>query len=370
MQKKITKIVLTGGHAVTTAISLVEEIKRRKKDVDLYWIGTKRAIEGKSFQTATSQLLPSLGVYHYSIVSGRLQKKWTIWTIPSILKIPISFIQAFYLIVKIRPSIIISFGGHAGFPVVVAGWLMRVPVVIHEQTSAVGLANKLSAFFARNIAISRSESRKYFPGKKVILMGNLVLPKVSKVAHKVKIGSPPLIYITCGATGAHRVNEIVDKILEVVLSDFKIIHQTGDLDYSYFVERRRSLDGQLQSRYEVHNYINPLEVDKTFEKADLIISRAGANTVSDILAIARPSLLIPIPWSSYDEQMKNALLVEKAGIGIILTESELTPESLLSKIFSLRDNWGKMVRSVDSRLARLDAGASRKLVNLIENLVK
>lgn len=153
--KKVAKeirIVLTGGHAGTTAIAVIEElIRRREINWDIYWIGAKKAFEGKSISTLESLHLPKLGVKHYTIISGRLQRKFTPWTIPSLIKIPISFFHAWKVLKQINPRVIISFGGYSAFPVVVAGALKRIPTVIHEQTAAVGRANKLSALFANNL---------------------------------------------------------------------------------------------------------------------------------------------------------------------------------------------------------------------------
>ena len=157
------RIVLTGGHAGTTAFATVEEIVKRKKAWELFWIGPKSAVEGKNIPTAASLILPQYGVYHHPIIAGRITKKWTRWSLPSLFKIPIDFIQALILLIKIKPKVILSFGGYVAFPVVVTGWLLGIPVIIHAQTVVVGLANRFLAFFARKIAVARGESRELLP---------------------------------------------------------------------------------------------------------------------------------------------------------------------------------------------------------------
>ena len=158
------KILLTGGHAATTAIATVEEILKRKRHVwDIYWVGSGKAIEGSKIPTLESISLPKLGVKVRSIITGRLQRKFTIWTIPSLIKMPIGFIHAFLIINKIKPNIVISFGGYAALPIVVIGKVMKIPIVLHEQTMTVGKANKISAFFADRIALARGESMNYLP---------------------------------------------------------------------------------------------------------------------------------------------------------------------------------------------------------------
>ena len=128
-------MVFTGGHAATTAVAVVEEIKDEGKEWKLYWIGVKNAIEGKKVITLESEVLPRLGVKFIPITTGRLQRKFTFYTIPSLLKIPVGFVQSFYYLLKIKPKAVLSFGGFASFPVVFNSRLLGIPVIVHEQTS-------------------------------------------------------------------------------------------------------------------------------------------------------------------------------------------------------------------------------------------
>lgn len=369
MQKQTKKIVLTGGHAATTAYSVVEEIKKRKLGLEIFWVGPKKAIEGREILTLSFQLLPKLGVCHCATIGGRLQRKWTVWTIPSLLKIPVSFVQSFLFLIKIRPSIIVSFGGYAAFPVVVCGWVLGIPIIIHEQTSSYGLANRISSFFARKIAIARDESRAFFPKKKVVLTGNPVMAKIVEVGRKENMGNPPTIYITGGSTGAQRINTSVDKILEILLTDFQVIHQTGELDFAYFKSRKEKLNEELKKNYNVEKFIEPDLVDRIFKKSDILVSRAGANTISEIMITARPSVIVPISWSRNGEQAKNAEAAKNAGIAVVIDENEITAEILLERIFFLKRNWKKMIASMNTNLAKLDTGASARMVDLIKEQI-
>jgi len=370
MVNKMTKIVLTGGHAGTTAYATVEEILKRKRSWELFWIGPKSAVEGKNIATVASQILPQYGVYHHPIIAGRLTKKWTRWSLFSLFKIPIGFIHALILLIKIKPKIILSFGGYAAFPIVVVGWILGIPVIIHAQTVVVGLANRLSAFFARKIAIARAESREFLPKDKVVLTGNPVMASVVEVGAKAEIPKSPTIYITGGSTGAQRINIVVEEILPSLLNGFNIIHQTGELDYDHFLKVRENLSPNLRGKYELKAFFDPREVWKIYKKADILISRAGANTISEILITKRPSILIPIPWSTYDEQSKNALAAQKAGIAIVLPEDKLTPKSLLDAVYNLKDNWSRMIVKADTKLAQLDAAAAKKLADLMEGILQ
>src|SRR5260221_9523714 len=154
-------IVLTGGHGATTAVATIQEIIKRNKSWNLSWIGPKTAIEGRDVPTFSAVILPKFGVKYYAVTVGRLQRKLSAWTISSLFKIPFGFYESFTILHKLRPKIIISFGGFAAFPVVIVGWALRIPIIIHEQTVAVGLANSLSSFFAMKSAIATAQSLAY-----------------------------------------------------------------------------------------------------------------------------------------------------------------------------------------------------------------
>jgi len=365
------KIVLTGGHAATTALAVVEELAKRgvRGDFwDIYWIGVRRAVEGKKVPTLEAAVFPKMGVSFHPIFTGRLQRKFSFWTIPSLIKIPLGFFHALILLLKIRPQIILSFGGFAAFPVVLAGWFLRIPIVIHEQTAAVGRANRFSAPFARKIAVARSGSIKFFPRKKCVLTGNPVLPEIVEVPPKEKPGEPPTIYITGGSRGAQPINELIEVILKELLKKFIVIHHTGFLDFKKFERLKNSLPQDLRKNYEVYPVIDPTEIDGVYRRADIIISRAGANTVSEIMLVKRPAILIPLPFSFQNEQTKNARLAERQGIARVLKQEELTAARLLKEIGQIHREWEKIVAAVKDK-ASPDAKAAFKLVDIIEEIV-
>ncbi len=361
------RIVLTGGHAATTALAVIEEIHKEHKNWDIYWIGPRMAMEGKRIETSAGRVLPKMGVHYYPIVAGRLQAKWTFYTIPSLIRVPVGFLHALYLLIKIKPNVIISFGGYAAFPVVFVGWVLRIPVIIHAQTVVLGLTNRLSFPFAKKIAIARKESLPFVPPQKAILTGNPVISSITSVGIKKEKGKPPTLYITGGSTGSQIINSTLDKILEKLLLDFYVIHQTGELDFDYFVKRKKVLPPNLSARYEVANFIEPTDVWKVYKKADILISRAGANTISEILITGRPSILIPHPRVTFDEQNKNADLAQKSGLIFVLKQDDLTKESLLKATYYVSHNWNKMVTGYDKTYSKLDTYAAMKLVGLIDN---
>lgn len=365
-KKTETRVVLTGGHAASTAIATVEEILKRKNGWELFWIGPKRAIEGKAVSTFASQVLPDYGVYYHPIVAGRLQRKWSRYTLMALAKVPIGFFHAIFLLLKIRPNIVVSFGGYAAFPVVVIAWLFRIPVVIHTQTVAIGLANKFSSFFAKYITIARNESAGELPASKVVLVGNPVMSAILKVPVKKKMSEPPVLYITGGSTGSQNINRVVEYSLPFLLDKFKVIHQTGDLDFERFSELKKTLDPKARAQYEIFSFSD--HIWDIFEKADIIVSRAGANTISEILITGRPAILIPHPFVNLNEQNRNADLIKSTGQFLVLSQIELTSTKFITAVERVQNDWHKMANA-ESPLRDLDSGAAERLVDLLTKCV-
>ena len=174
------KLLLTGGHAGSTAYAFVRHLKMKHLRTKYQWpitfIGAESAVEGKTVATLESIVLPKLGVVYVPLRAGRLQMRLTYWGLVSLLKVPVGIFQAFFKVRKISPDVILSFGGFVGFPVVLAGYLLKIPVIAHEQTAVIGRANLWSLPFIKALAISRDSSRKYIPRyfdkKKIIVTGN------------------------------------------------------------------------------------------------------------------------------------------------------------------------------------------------------
>ena len=360
------KVVFTGGHAGTTALSTIDALKRKHPPLtSLYWIGARKAVEGRGAKTLESEFFPKRGVTFISLFSGRLQRKFTFWTIPSALSIPIGFIQAFVLLSKIRPKVVVSFGGFSSFPVVVTAWVQGIPVLLHEQVAGAGRASLASAFFARKIALARHESLKYFPKQKCVVIGNPISKKMESVKFKEKVGSPPSIFITGGSRGSATINTLLKSILFQLLNKYRIFHQVGLFELAKFEEIRKNLPLKLSSRYEARGSIDPGDMPSFYDRADIIIARAGANTVSEIIVAKRPAILIPLPFSYLDEQRANAKIAQGLGIAIVLEQKEATPKRLKEIIEKLFKNWEDMVRKV-AHYKSPDLGAADKMISLID----
>jgi UDP-N-acetylglucosamine--N-acetylmuramyl-(pentapeptide) pyrophosphoryl-undecaprenol N-acetylglucosamine transferase len=269
----------------------------------------------------------------------------------------------------IKPNVVVSFGGFASIPVVVDAKILGIPIIIHEQTSAIGRANGFSSQIADKIALARNESLKYFPRGKSVVIGNPVMKEITKIKPKLKLGNPPTIFVTGGSRGSQTINENVEKILRTLLSKYKVIHQTGGLDYLKFSKIKEQLPMALKNNYEVFTRVSPTEVSEIFKKSDIVVARAGANTVSDLMIAKRPAILIPLSISFMDEQTKNAEIAKTFGVAKIINQKELTPDLLLKNIDESVRDYSKIVEKIKSKESP-DIGAASRLLRLVTEYCK
>lgn len=322
------KVLVTGAH-FTVAQAVIEELQKYP-NMDIVYVGRKTTMEGDSSLSAESQILPLLGVKFIPITAGRFQRSFSIYTIPSVFKIPLGFLQAFWIILKEKPNVLLSFGGYVAVPLVFISWLFSIPIIIHEQTLVAGLANKISGFFATKIAVSFKENYPY-PKEKTVLTGNPIRKEIQdkESTSKNKI---PVILITGGNQGSHVINLAIEECLEDLLKICQIIHQTGDSKFKDY-ERLKNNEG---ANYKVYKWID--NMGEVALKSDLVISRAGINTLTELAYLSKPALVIPIPYLYKDEQNKNAEYFVKTGMVKILPQSKLSGKELLKNIQEMLSN--------------------------------
>lgn len=329
------KILITGAH-FTPAVAVAEELKKNDR-VQIVYLGRKSTQEGDNSPSAESKILPKLGIKFIPIITGRLQRSFTIYTIPSLLKIPIGFLQAFWIIIKEKPDVLLSFGGYVAVPSVICGWLLSIPIIVHEQTLISGLANKISSLFASKIAIS-FHNEKIFD-KRVILTGNPIRREILqnvKLSDQMSKNKRMQILITGGNQGSHVINLAVEESLSQLTKIASIIHVTGENKFGDFERLEKKENG----RYKVKKWIGE-EWVAVLGSTDLVVSRAGINTLSELAYLGIPTLVIPLAYLYKDEQNINARYFENLGLVRILPQSKLSGSSLLATI-------KKMLKEIDS----------------------
>lgn len=361
------KILLTGAH-FTPAVAVVEEFKKID-GVEIVYVGRGTTLEGDQTQSVESKIIPALGIKYIPITTGRLQREFTPYTILSLLKIPVGFIQALVIILSEKPDVILSFGGYVAVPLVFVGWLFSIPVIVHEQTLVSGLANQISALFASKIALSFKNGPRSEVGKtdeRTIITGN---PIRSIILDGVKLTHPrgvlrrhrPVILITGGNQGSHIINKTVEECLTKLTKIANVIHVTGDNKFKDF-ERLEGLGEAegLEGQYKVLEWIGK-EYGALLQKVDFVVSRAGINTLTELAYIGKPTLVIPIPYLYQDEQMKNAKYFERLGLVKILPQSKLSAASLMENIKIMLKNLDRLKQKAKNAKKAIIPDAAKRL---------
>ena len=321
---KRKKIILTGGGTgghVIPALALVPELEHQGYDIS--YIGSYTGIERELVENHKTKI-----PYH-AISTGKLRRYLSKENIKDMGRVVKGVRDAGYHMKKIKPDVVFSKGGFVSVPVVMAAWLHRVPVVIHESDASFGLANKISAQFATAICTSFPEIFH----RKAVFTGTPIRADLLKGdKHKGKkltgLGHLPVMLVMGGSGGAVRLNQAIVDALPQLLRDFNVIHMTG----------RGNQTGIQKAGYKEFEFISD-ELKDVFALADLVVSRAGANAVFEFLALKKPNLLVPLPLSaSRGDQIDNAKSFEKQGYSKVLLEENLTTEQLVSAVTELYKN--------------------------------
>jgi len=326
----------TGGH-IFPIIAVADEMRKRDVHLSLAYIGPS------DFTSKT--FLPQAKIKAYYISSGKLRRYFSIGAIFSniidlLIKIPFGIIQAFALMFFMSPDAIVSKGGFGSIPVVIAGWILRIPIFMHESDVVPGLANRIGSKFSEKVFVSFPTSEmEYFPKKKMIESGNpvrKVLTQGNKEEAKKLFnltGEKPVVLILGGSQGSERINEVILDILVDVLQEFELIHQTGMLGFKRVKnESLAMIDEGLRRYYHPYFFLDEKELALAYAAADCIVARSGAGTIFEIALIKKPSILIPLPESAQNHQVRNAYSYARNGACLVLEEGNFTHHFFLEKL--------------------------------------
>lgn len=333
------KIVLTGGGTGGHLIPLItvsEKIKARRPDVEFLFIGPDGKME--------RDLMGRAGIRTRNILVGKIRRHFSFLHFVDIFKVPIGIVQCLWILLVEMPDAVFSKGGYASFPTVVVSWLYRIPVLIHESDANPGLANNMLGKFAKRVAVSYPEAQKHFPADQVVLTGNPLREDITK--GDVQKGralfslteTRKVIFVVGGSQGARNINNRILDILPELLKKYQVIHQTGERNFEEVLHKAGVLGikGGRDNYYPVAFYGD--EIKDILAVADLVISRAGANTISEIAATGKPAIIIPLPTSANNHQRMNAYSIARHGGCIVLDEANLGENMLLSRIEEIMEN--------------------------------
>lgn len=349
------RIILTGGGTaghVTPNIALLPRLKELQYDI--HYIGSYNGIE--------KDLIEAFHIPYHGISSGKLRRYFSMKNFTDPFRVLKGFHEANKLIKTLKPDVIFSKGGFVSVPVVMAGKRNHVPTIIHESDITPGLANKLSMPSATKICCNFPETLKNLPADKAVLTGSPIRQELltgdreaaRKFCHFTS--QKPVILVIGGSLGAAAVNQAVRNILPKLLESFQVIHLCG----------KGKLDESLTrvEGYAQFEYIQK-ELKDLFALADIVISRAGANAICELLALRKPNILIPLPANaSRGDQILNARSFDRQGFSIVLEEESLTDEILLDTVNRLYENRDTYTKAMS------DSGMQNSIETIIDLIVQ
>lgn len=347
-------IVFTGGGSaghVTPNLAIIARLK--KLGWNIQYIGSREGIEKEIIQHA--------GIPFHSISSGKLRRYFDLKNIKDPFKVVKGIGDAYMLLRKLKPAVVFSKGGFVSVPVIIASWLLRIPVISHESDMTPGLANKLSLPFVTRICVNFPESLQHIKGGKGICTGlpireHILQGKAGRAYdlcefHKQK----PVLLIMGGSLGAQAINKVVREALDPLLEQFQIVHLCGKGQVDDTLSKRRG--------YKQFEFMND-ELADVLAMTDIVLSRAGATAIFEFLAVGKPMLLIPLTrQASRGDQLLNAASFEKKGYARVLFEENLTAAALVESLNGLYDAREQIASNIRSTR---QGGAVETIVELIQ----
>jgi UDP-N-acetylglucosamine--N-acetylmuramyl-(pentapeptide) pyrophosphoryl-undecaprenol N-acetylglucosamine transferase len=347
-------IVLTGGGTaghVTPNIALIDML--RQKNCRIEYIGSYDGIE--------KNMIAAIGLSYHAVRSGKLRRYFSWKNFLDPLNLLIGIIQSYFLLRKLKADVVFSKGGFVALPVVVGAWLNRIPVLAHESDMSPGLANRLSFPFVQKICVTFAAAKQHFKQQdKVVITGTPI--RESLLRGNVENGlnlcnfdhNKPRLLIMGGGQGSLAINHCVRQVLDKLCEKFQVIHLCG----------KNKVDHSLENYagYCQFEYANE-ELADLFAASDFVISRAGANSLYELLVLQKPHLLIPLSLkASRGDQIQNARFFQKKGVSVVLNEESLTSEALMQAL----DQLVVQQREIIEKIQALNVQpATQKIVELI-----
>lgn len=337
MITKSKKIIFTGGGSaghVTPNLALIE--KFCKENWEVAYISSQTGIE--------KELITKLNIPFYPIITGKLRRYFSWQNFIDPFKVLYGVIQATLLCQRLKPNLVFSKGGFVSLPVVLAAWLLRIPVIIHESDLTIGLTNKLCFPLARKICVTFPETIKQIGDQaKGVITGTPIRQEffVSNASLGRKIcdftAEKKIILVFGGSLGAEKINKVIRKLLPNILEKFQVVHITG----------KNNIDHTLPSvNYKQFEYLSE-EFPHVLAAADLVISRSGANSIYELIALRKPNILLPLPkTASRGDQITNAKYCSNNGFSEVILDEQLTTNILLEKISLVEKQSATMITAM------------------------
>ncbi len=363
MSREEKKVIIaaggTGGH-IFPGIAIAEEIKRLHPSASISFAGTARGLE--------SSLMPKLGWPLVLLGARSIKDKRGLSRMLAWLSVPFAIASAMEILLSKRPALVISIGGYAAGPLVVAAWMLWIPVALVEPNAIPGLTNRILGRFAKRVFIAFEEAKRYFAEKKTLLIGTPMRKEVLEITRRQTASeSPHTIFVFGGSQGAKTLNTAMSEAvgsIKGIEGGFKVIHQTGTSDDLSKIEaayKNAGIEAQVMPFCD--------RIWECYEKADLVIARAGASTVAEVAALGIPSILVPYPHAADDHQRANAKALVNAGGAVMIDDTECTGEKLSREIISMLGDKKRLKAMAEAAASIGKKDAATKIAEESLNLI-
>ncbi len=372
------KIILTGGDSgghFYPLIAVAQEInniatERKLLKPKLYFLSNSPYNKKKLFEN---------NIEFKKISAGKLRRNFSVLNFFGLFKTAWGLVKSLFIVFDIFPDIIFSNGGNVAFPVLLSAKILKIPVFIHISDSVPGRTNLWASNFAERVSLGFPDATQYLNTKKdkIAYLGNPIQKELTILLEEgaseyLHLDSNiPTILILGGSSGALTINENLVDILPQLVEKYQIIHQTGKKLFKDVKERARVVleKSEYNERYKVFPYLKTLAMRMSAGASDLIISRAGSGSISEIAFWGKPSIIIPIPKEVSGDQRKNAFAYAREGACVVVEQENLSPRLLLAEINRLMDNKEKMQELATKAQEFSIENSSRKIADELLNIV-
>ncbi|MFY7698617.1 MAG: undecaprenyldiphospho-muramoylpentapeptide beta-N-acetylglucosaminyltransferase [Legionella sp.] len=341
----------TAGHVVPN-MAIIEEL--RQEPWQIVYMGSYDGVE--------RPLIHSINIPYYPVLSGKLRRYFSWKNFFDPYKIVLGIVQSFFLLRRLRAKVVFSKGGFVAFPVVIGAWLNRIPIIAHESDLSPGLANRLSFPFVNKICVTFPAARTHFKKQlKVEVTGTPIRRELIQGSQEKGLAlcgfndKKPCLLVIGGSQGSDLINALVRCSLDTLCNRFQVIHLCG----------KGKVDANLKRLgYYQLEYAND-ELAHFFAASDVIVSRAGANTLYEILALSKPHVLLPLSrQSSRGDQIENANYFQALGISLVISEAQPTPDRL---IWSIEQAYQQRTEIIEKIKAQQILSATTKIIAIIKD---
>ncbi|MDR0300115.1 MAG: undecaprenyldiphospho-muramoylpentapeptide beta-N-acetylglucosaminyltransferase [Streptococcaceae bacterium] len=362
------KIVLTGGGTgghIYPALAFAKYLKTVEQDAEILYIGTEKGLESK--------IVPAAGYDFKTIDIQGIRRSLSLENIRTVWKYLRSTAVARKMLRDFKPDIVLGTGGYVSAPVVNAANQLKIPTIIHEQNAVPGVANKVLSKKVTKVALAFHHAEQYFPAGKIVFTGNPRAQEVADIASSDILKSFGLnpekktVVIFGGSRGALTMNKaMVEALPELANQEFQTLYASGDIYYDDFKEDFEKY--AIKANISIRPYIS--NMSELLSSIDLIVARSGATTIAEVTALGLPSIFVPSPNVTNDQQTKNAMELVDAGAALLIKDSELNAENLIQNISDILYDEVKYSQMQKASLSAGVPDASERLYKVIKEIIK